>query len=64
LSKVFIIRFTIDVDTPEKGPDMTLMEAGYIDTAKGGLVKAYGGKVVIVNCAHNFWEVCQGIHQC
>jgi hypothetical protein len=63
LSKVFIIRFTINIDTPEKGPDVTLTEVGYIDMAKGGLVKAYGGKVVIVNHVHNFQEVCQGIQQ-
>ncbi|SRR5258706_3705569 len=60
-SKVFIIRFTIDVDTPEEGSDVTLTEARYIDMAKGDLVKGYGRKVVIVNYARNFREVCQGV---
>ena len=61
LSKVFILRFTIDVDTPEEGPDVTLTEAGYINMAKGGLVKGYGRKVVTVNYARDFREVCQGV---
>ena len=61
LSKVLIIRFTIDVDTPEEGPNVTLTEAGYIDLAKGGLVKGYGRKIVTVYQARDFREVCQGV---
>ena len=61
LSKIFIIRFTIDVDTPEEGPDVTLTEAGYIHLPKGGLVKGYGRKIVTVNHARDFREVCQKV---
>jgi len=56
-SKVLIIRFTIDVDAPEEGPDVTLTEAGYVDLTKGGLVKGYVCKVVMVEEASDFREV-------
>ena len=61
LSKVFIIWFTIDVDTPKEGTDVTLTEAGNIDLAKSGFVKGYGRKIVTVNHARDFREVCQGV---
>ncbi len=66
LRKVFIIRFTIDVDTPEEGPDVTLTEARYIDMTKGGLVKVkrYGRKVDLVNHARDFQEAGRSVMEC
>ena len=61
LSESFIVRFTIDVDAPEEGSDVTLTEARYIDMAKCGLVKGYSCKVITVNQARDFREVCQGV---
>ena len=57
LSKVLVFWFTIDVDTPEKGPDVAFTEAGYIDLAIGNLVKGYGCEIVAVKDPREFWEV-------
>ena len=57
LSEVFILRFTIAIDAPEEGSDVTLTEAGYINVAKGARVEWYGCEVVVVISAREFWEV-------
>jgi hypothetical protein len=57
LGKVFVIRFTIDVDAPEEGPDVTFAKAGNIDMTESALVKGYRCEVVIVIEANEFREV-------
>jgi len=41
---------------------MTLMEAGYIDMAKGDFVKGYGRKVAMVNHACDFREAGRSVN--